>query len=366
MSETENLRDRVEWFVANSAHRDTLRSLLRECVEDGGIDALASVSRLYGDMYGDLTYNMELKGPAAATMLAWKEIGLRALVETAQKNPRSKNLGIAIEMLSLVAAGDPLPSYWTVGDSLVDSCIQDAINTRPGLAPLARALLIDMILSFPDDDDVAGRIGSTLMGFSFSKGAAARELFAAVSKRWLAVSTPVLNDFDELIRSKPSDEPAFQQFLSDHPQLLDPLAIRVWPQPDLFGFKEPDFVVQRADGTYLVIEIECPNKPLVTEGGHLSAHVTHAEQQATDYRRNMMRKYADIRMHMPDFQEPDCLVIVGIERSLTPEQKQVLHDANRNRTHLRLAGFDWLLDRGRTIAANITQRDVEVVPLRVV
>ncbi|TAY98665.1 hypothetical protein [Rhizobium leguminosarum] len=89
---------------------------------------------------------------------------------------------------------------------------------------------------------------------------------------------------------------------------------------------------------------KCPAKAIVTGGGHLSADVTHAEQQATDYRRNLMRKYSDFRLHLPDFQEPDCLVKIALERTLTSDQRQVLHDANQNRRHLRIAGFDWLLE----------------------
>jgi hypothetical protein len=125
-------------------------------------------------------------------------------------------------------------------------------------------------------------------------------------------------------------------------------------------------VVQRADGTYLVVEIECPRKPLVTSGGHLSADVTHAEQQVTDYRKYLLQRFPDAEKHFPRFQEPDCLVVIGIERDLSREQKQVLQDANRHRNHLRIVGFDWLLDRSKTIAANVTQRGAEIIPLRVV
>ncbi|RYD43878.1 MAG: DUF4263 domain-containing protein [Sphingomonadales bacterium] len=189
---------------------------------------------------------------------------------------------------------------------------------------------------------------------------------SSISKRWLAVSTPVLNAFDELINSHANDEPKFQDFLAEHPQLLDPLAIRVWPQPDLFGFREPDYIVQRADGTYMVVEIECPAKKLVTKSNQLSADVTHAEQQVTDYRRNLLQKHADLRIHLPNFQEPDCLVVIGLERALSDGQRQILHDANGSRTYVRIVGFDWLLERARTIASNMAQPKVDVIPLRVV
>lgn len=366
MSNSDTLRDRVEYFVEHGGRPDDLRRLLKECVEDGTLEGLVCVRRMYEHMYGGMTENYRLKVPAASALLVWRNAGLQALMDAVKKYPEFKNVNIAIQLLASLAAGEGLPIFGQVEEPTVDAAINSAMSTWPDLVPRARAHLIDIILSMPEDDDVALRVGTTLQQLSFSKGSVARELFAAVSKRWLAVSTPVLDTFDELIKTHPKDEPVFQAFLSDHPQLLDPLAVRIWPQPDLFGFKEPDYIVQRADGTYMVVEIECPGKQLVTSGNHLSADVTHAEQQATDYRRHLLRKYADLRIHLPDFQEPDCLVVIGTERDLNDEQKQVLHDANRNRTHLRIAGFDWLLDRGRTVASNMTQPRVEVLSIRVV
>jgi hypothetical protein len=42
----------------------------------------------------------------------------------------------------------------------------------------------------------------------------------------------------------------------------------------------------------------------------------------------------------------------GIERRLAENQKAVLGDANRH--PLRIVGFDWLANRARIIAANVT------------
>jgi hypothetical protein len=131
-------------------------------------------------------------------------------------------------------------------------------------------------------------------------------------------------------------------------------------------FKEPDFVVKRSDGTYLVVEIECPAKALMTAAGHLSAHASHAEHQVLEYRQHLMEKYADIRVHMPDFKEPDSLVLIGLERNLDDRQRQSLHMINKGRNHVRIAGFDWLLERARTIASNVTRSGIEVTPLRIV
>ena len=82
-----------------------------------------------------------------------------------------------------------------------------------------------------------------------------------------------------------------------------------------------------------------------------------------DYRSYLMQRVADARVHFPDFEDPDCLVVTGLERTLDNRQKAALRDANRHRHRLRI-GFDWLADRARTVAANITHHHVEVVNLR--
>jgi hypothetical protein len=238
--------------------------------------------------------------------------------------------------------------------------------STPQLAEFCRARLVELILSFESDDDVAFRVGSGFSNLTFSEVPAAKELFAALSARWLAVSSPILAQYEALILDQPDSEPAFQRFLTDHPQLLDPMAVQVWPQPDLFGFRFPDFVIRRADNSYVVVEIERPSKALVTASGHLSADVTHAEQQVVDYRSYLIQRFGDARQHFPNFDDPDCMVVIGLEQPLDSRQRAVLRDANRHRHRLRIAGFDWLADRARTVASNITRQHIEVVNLRIV
>jgi hypothetical protein len=185
-------------------------------------------------MYGDITYNMELKTPAAYALLAWKGLGLAALIEGARTTPRSKNDGLVIELLAKTAAGNPL-DWFGPTDPVVRAAILEAVSD-PAVQSHARALLVDSILQIESDNEVASRVGLALMGFGMAQNKASLELITAVSKRWLAISTPVLERYEALLRDKPNDEPAFQSFLVDHPQLLDPLATNVWPQPNLFGF----------------------------------------------------------------------------------------------------------------------------------
>jgi hypothetical protein len=93
--------------------------------------------------------------------------------------------------------------------------------------------MVDLVLSMESDDDVAQFIGGAISNSCMSEVPAAKELFAALSARWLAVSRPVLELYDALIVTEPNNEPAFQTFLTEQPQLLDPMAVQIWPQPRL-------------------------------------------------------------------------------------------------------------------------------------
>ncbi len=73
-------------------------SLLRDCLADGGVQALAAVQLLAEDMYGGETFNFELKAPPALALLRWGEQGLDALVEMATRSPTSKNISICLSL----------------------------------------------------------------------------------------------------------------------------------------------------------------------------------------------------------------------------------------------------------------------------
>ena len=151
------------------------------------------------------------------------------------------------------------------------------------------------------------------------------------------------------------DEPAFHTFLEKHPQLVDPMVLDVWSKPDLHGAAEPDFVLRRIDGSYLVVEIETPGKALTTADNQLSAHTTHAIAQTFRCRAFLMERFGQAAATFPQFQSPDCLVVVGLEQGLLKGQKRILRLENEMRAGLRIVGFDWLLTRAQTVARNVVE-----------
>ena len=228
-------------------------------MDDESVQGLACVRRLYEDMYGGITFNFELKAPPASCLLFWGEAGLHALIDGVNATPTSKNTSLCVQILSSIAAGRPFPLLSFIRVTRIEERIRTVHAKLAGIDEFARKMLIQFVLSRESDDEIASLDGRVSMGDGENMGAA-KELFAAISTRWLAVGEPVLQEFESLIAEHPDDEPEFQKFLTTHPQLLDPMAIQVWPQPNLLGSRYPDFVVRRADNSYLVVEIECPAK----------------------------------------------------------------------------------------------------------
>ncbi|WP_164881900.1 Shedu anti-phage system protein SduA domain-containing protein [Paenirhodobacter populi] len=358
----------VREFLANGASPQGLNSLLQRCMNDGGAEALRHVSCLFEDDYNGMTYKWELKEPAAFALLYWQKAGLEQLARCVAHNPRSSNSSIALDILSSAASGEfsTLLSgpYW--GD------LKERVTNAGGLAAetqhYARRTLVELVLAAKDEDDLILWLALVFQRhYAKRDGAnAAKNLVQAVASRWFAIGDRTLQAYQGLIEAFADDEPRFQRFFEANPQLLDPMAVEVWPQPNLFGSRKPDFVVKRSDGSYLVVEIECPSKVIITKAGHPSADVTHAEHQATDYRKYMLGHIANVKDVFPGFSEPDCLVVVGLEGTLTKGQKAALASLNDARHRLKVVGFDWILDRAKKISENVAEHGVVVSVRRMI
>lgn len=98
------LRDRVEDFIAGESSMRTLHILLDECRCQGDIAALLCTRRLFEDMYGGATFNMQLKAPAAWELACFGKIGIDQLVEAALANSTSKNVSLCVQVLSHIAS----------------------------------------------------------------------------------------------------------------------------------------------------------------------------------------------------------------------------------------------------------------------
>jgi hypothetical protein len=325
-------------------------------VLDGGEGALRELSCFAGN-----ERELLMKGPAMAAMLCWKERGCETIVTAALANPTSKNLSSAYKLLSAAAAGGPIePTLLFIHSDELTAAVNAAVANGQLRQP-AREYLMDLLQSL-DNDDLLIPLGVafTQLGIKTERGAS--ELIRAISSRWLRVGPSVVKAYATLIRFNADDEPAFQKFFCEHPQILDPMALQVWSQPDFHGLQEPDFVIRRADNSYLVVEIETPAKQLITQADQLSAEATHAERQATDYRVFLDQRISEARQHFPHYSPgAECLAVIGLEGPLKNQQAKSLGNANAARHKVRIAGFDWLAKRAAAIIENMSSGEIDVI-----
>ncbi|MDB5601161.1 MAG: hypothetical protein JWN71_3205 [Xanthobacteraceae bacterium] len=361
-----SLRADTEAYIQSGGPCE-LEAILEACRNDGSLEALLCVTRLFEDMYDGITFNMELKAPPAWELACWGRRGLDQLVAATQKNPTSKNRSLCIEILTAVASKTDLSERVLFLSADCAKRLQTVIDADPELSDYARSKLTEFILSVEDEEELISIAGS---GFSLSAWSAngsrqAKELFAAISTRWLTVSAALLKRYETLLTSHAGDERVFQEFFTQHPQFLDPMAAEIWPQPNLHGAQFPDFVIRRFDNSYVVVEIEAPGKMMVTSENQLSAYVTHAVAQVTEYRR-FLERIPGAEQHFPEIDEVSCLVVVGLEASLNDKQRQALRNENRQRHALQVVGFDWLAKRSEAIRQNMISVGVTVRHVRVI
>ena len=358
-----SLRARVEDFIAHRADRHELIQLLAECTQAGDTEALLCVRRLAEDMYGGITFNFELKAPAAWELACWGDAGIGQPAEAIRANPTSKNLSLCVQILCAIASGSiGTPVFAT--DSQIDR-LQRMVGTDAAVVDHARRSLLELALSMESDEELIDLAGKGFGPVGMLEPAIAREMFAAVSMRWLTVSVPVVARYRGLLADHPDDEPTFQRFFSEHPEMLDPMVVDVWPLPDLHGARKPDFVVRRSDGSYLVVEIETPAKPIVTRSDQLGAQASHAVAQVSEYKR-FLERLPNGQVHFPAMDEVTCLVVIGLEGELGPSQMQALRNDNRQRHALKIVGFDWLASRAETMRDNMVRSTVRRHSARVV
>ena len=351
---------RADKFI-ESGHPSELNSLLFDCVSSKSVEGFVAVKRLARDMYGGETFNLFLKAPATYCLLAWGEEGLKAVVENALSESTSKNFSLAFQVLASLTAGIPpqrIISY--IEDYQLLQAVEGTVGDWSKLAISAQQHLNELVISIPDDDDAAFFAAQGLMGLAMKDFDAAKHLIVALSRRWISVGPSVLKSYEQMLSEQASNEPAFQAFFERNPLFLDPMAFNVWTQPDFHGQKEPDFVIQRYDNSYVVVEIEAPYKPLMTKGNQLSADATHAITQVLEYRSFLLERFSDASMTFPNFSVPRGLVVIGMERSLNNEQLSALRRENEIRHGITVVGFDTLAAKAVAISQNVMYGNISV------
>lgn len=348
MTKSHGILELARKFIENGGNQDEIIELALDRLDP---ESLVAVQLMAKDMYDGITFNSEMKWPAATALIAWGGQGIDALVQNARELPTTKNVGMALQILSGVAAHGEEAEF-VLSKPTTRSHIYPLVKDWDALRMHARTRLREYVLEF--DEDHVDLVGTSMMAMSFTDGlGTVVELVNALSLRFMTIGPQVIGEYELLIETNALDEPAFQSFLEKCPQLIDPLAVEVWAEPDLHGKLSPDFVIRRADNSYLVVEIETPAKLMVTQSDQLSADATHAIQQALGYAEFLRGDLTSAQKSFPGIQNIDALAVVGLERNLSASQKEALRRENASRIGLEVVGFDRLSLRAEAIRNNM-------------
>lgn len=167
-----------------------------------------------------------------------------------------------------------------------------------------------------------------------------------------------IDEFEKVLARAP-DEKIVQAFLGTRRNkiLLDPSALSIRPQVKLGSEYVPDFVIEVAQEQYVLVEIERPALPVLTEKGRPRADLVHAQQQVKDWFSWISDHSEYARSILPGISEPEGWVVMGRRSSISSEHKGVLARENAESRRITTKTYDDLLDRAKQHRDNL--RDLE-------
>ncbi|MGA7925251.1 MAG: Shedu anti-phage system protein SduA domain-containing protein [Candidatus Sulfotelmatobacter sp.] len=189
-------------------------------------------------------------------------------------------------------------------------------------------------------------------------------------RRTIGALTGVLTQFESLIdQTGVHEKRDIHPFMKGH-QFL-PFA-----SPDLVLSEVPigmgtkyriDFLVQKPDSTYLLVEIENPQARLFIKSGDFSADVNHAIRQVEDWQEWIEANLPTVERSYPGIRAPEALVVIGRDRglSITEQNRLARHNVNM-RGRIMIKTYDDLLRDARAYVrsiraafANLLNRNVD-------
>lgn len=162
------------------------------------------------------------------------------------------------------------------------------------------------------------------------------------------------NDLTEMIDCEATAEEDVHQWLF-HParQIFLDLDAETVRSKIPFGKSISDFVVQKSDKTYLLIEIESPRTPLVAPStGEISGKIQHAITQTKDWKQYIRRNLRTVEheLELPGIYEPELLVIAGRNSCLKIERAMDRWRTVQSEREPRLSTYDDAIARVRNLA----------------
>jgi adenylate kinase family enzyme len=353
------LRDASD-FLDRSSSEDLDRRVaeLAESSEHSAIDDLRSLLLILGERRGDKRYD---PGLVCRALVHKGPKGVEVLASVVREAPGMIYPATILESLWYAAQGASL--------LLTDSRAPDPTNVLndelpPETVVAAQMAFQDLITECRMNEVLFQK----LLHFLYQGNSNAanhgqphldrfrRSIFETFAESSIKITRRVVDDFEHLVEKNLLEQP-YQEYLTEHSVIIDPLAAQVIDRQRLGLELTTDFVVRRLDNEYVLVEIEKPRDSIFTSKNDFTAEFTHAFGQVIGFQAWVDEHSEYARHLMPGISCPRGLLVIGRRKDLTTEQSAKLRQYCLNSQSVTILTYDDLVERARTLYANIYIRE---------
>jgi len=164
----------------------------------------------------------------------------------------------------------------------------------------------------------------------------------------------ILQEFEDLLMRPSVKEEDIHQFIYRRPELLSPIHKRVLSKLP-FGKTVSDFVVEQADGTYILVELESATARLFNSKKHISGALNQAIGQVIDWKRYITDNKSTVERELKlqgISSDPHALIVIGRSAELDDALRSHLKSYLVAHPTLSILTYDELLKRARQAFEN--------------
>lgn len=162
----------------------------------------------------------------------------------------------------------------------------------------------------------------------------------------IARLSELVDEFARLLDQDPTEED-LQRYLEQNRILLGPTAKRILPKHRFGAEYISDFVVEKDEGEYLLVELEHPGHRLFTKTSDPTRELRHGISQVETWQQWIAENLSYARSNLPGVSSPDGLVVIGRRRDLTVPARKALRRTNAALQGISVVTYDRLLGDAR-------------------
>jgi DNA-binding MarR family transcriptional regulator len=168
----------------------------------------------------------------------------------------------------------------------------------------------------------------------------------------------IIEYYNQLIHKEKITEEEILKFLLDHPLILSQDVEQILYKPNLSEEHIPDFMIKASNRKFLLVEIEHPQARLFTKQMDETKELRKARTQMERYLSFIRNNILYLREKYPDLSVENLqgLIVIGLDSTLTKEEKQRLNQLNYTLKDYQIKTFDELARALTTFLENLREQ----------